>query len=260
MSYSPNFFENQFRCPTKHYEIKVAGKRLLYAYIRKNACTSFKGLINRKLHPRFVVKQIILGNRKGRYDIGGNMKYYSVKNNAQFKIDTYDEIIFVHRDPVSRFISVFTNKFIDNVGAEGIKNNFETLMNISFEEATFNDFMNYSKNEFSELDCHMWPQKSHLWDIDYSLPIPIDDLASVMSNSIGKNIAEKWFGRKINFSRSDGKEVLGYLDRRTVRELRKLQRKGYSIQKNNFMIHGLENFIQDRYEMDFHMIAASGNG
>ena len=259
--YRPVFADNDFRTPNSHYEVRIGGKRLLYTYIRKNACSSFKRIINRKPHPKYFVKNMLGREEHGRNHISGNMKYYLRQNDADLKIDKYDETVFVYRDPVERFISVFTNKFIDNFDkptAADIRANFEKLSNMPAGDATFIDFIKYSENDFSLLDCHLWPQKSHLWEIDYSLPISIERLQDEMSECIGRELAQKWFGKRVNASKTKGIEASQGFENTTVNELRKIQSDGVSISKNNFVFDGLNDYLADRYRMDVDMISAIG--
>ncbi len=78
MTYTPSFAAGEFWKPSPHYNITIGGRRILYAYIRKNACTAFKRLINRRLHPTYAIKKALGQEKNDRYHIQGNMKYFAL--------------------------------------------------------------------------------------------------------------------------------------------------------------------------------------
>jgi hypothetical protein len=254
MTYTPSFATDEFWKPSPHYGITIGGKRILYAYIRKNACTAFKRLINRRLHPKYAVKMALGQEKHDRYHIQGNMKYFALPRKGDIDPTRYDEIIFVYRDPVDRFVSVFTNKFVDDDNNVDIRTNFEGLTGIDLEDATFRDFMLYAQNDFCSLDCHLAPQKSHLRNIPYSRPIALGQLSSTMTELIGAGAANEWFGRKVNASTTSGSIGTEKALDLPVSELRNRQRQGTALHKSNFITDELEDFIHIKYEQDYKMI------
>lgn len=260
MQYKPEFSRTEFHRPSGHYEIEIAGRRLLYAYIRKNACTAFKHMLNRKPHPKFVLNRAIGRERNSRYHISGNMKYYRVHGDLHHRVSSYDHILFVYRDPLDRFLSVFINKFIDNAGATDIQNNFIDQTGKDVEISTFRTFMDYANREFSLLDCHMWPQKAHLEAIRYTDAIALGQLRSSMAEIIGQTPACKWFEGRRNSSRNDGTRIADHLSDVPVCRLRELQKQGKRITKANFISELLSEFIIEKYTVDYDMISCIHRG
>lgn len=183
--YTPKFEDNEFRCNTSHYKINAGDKAFIYAYIRKNACSSFKSLINRRPHPSFLLRRLFGYTRGRRLSINDGIAYFRTsKYEATSKRGHTN--IFVYRDPLSRFVSIFLNKFVDQNGAIDISNNYENIFGKTVHDSNFIDFIEYSNIDFSRLDCHLWPQKSHLWDLNY-LAIPQSNLLELMRDLIGTN-------------------------------------------------------------------------
>lgn len=258
MSYQVSFAENEFRCITGHYSIEIGGKRILYAYIRKNACTTFKNMINRNTHPLFKAMRMIGLERNALDHIDGNMKYSKKWLRPWTDFSKYDDTVFVYRDPVQRAISVYTNKFVDQSGIKMIRLNYETRTGKSFEEASFNDFVSYMDDNFADIDCHLWPQKSHLWEIEYSRPVKIQNLKDEMSTILGKDVAEKWFGKKVNSSAAtEAAEIEGIADM-PASKLRELKRDGANISIKNFVTDEFVSFVHEKYEQDYDMLAQIG--
>lgn len=256
MTYTPTFEPGEYRCPTTHYRIEIDGRKILYAYIRKNACTAFKMMINRDLHPAYVANAALGREPKDRYNINGNMRYFAVTPKALAADPVYDASVFVHRDPVARFVSVYTNKFIDVSGADDIRRNYEALTGLSFEQATFDDFMRYAGNDFAKLDCHLWPQKAHLWPIVYTAPVAIGDLEAGMAALIGPEAAHTWFGRKINASRTGEGPSDRILTDVPAADLRRLQAEGAVITAEAFVTDAVRAFVAEKYASDYAMLAA----
>lgn len=256
MTYLPTFEPGEFRCPTTHYRIEIGGRKILYAYIRKNACTAFKMMINRELHPAYVDNAALGREPKDRYNINGNMRYFAVTPKALAADPSFDASIFVHRDPVARFVSVYTNKFIDVSGADDIRRNYEALTGQSFDQASFQDFVRYAAADFARLDCHLWPQKAHLWPMPYSAPVAIANLEAGMAALIGAEAAHEWFGRKINASKAGEGPSEAILTDVPAADLRRLQADGAAITAGAFMTDAVRAFVADRYATDYAMLAA----
>ncbi|MDO6459000.1 sulfotransferase family 2 domain-containing protein [Celeribacter halophilus] len=167
MTYRPSFRLGEFRANTPQFFLpNEEGKTVLYTYIRKNACTSFKRLMLMKARRRVWRKQPDL--RK--------IREFRVKP----PVGHFDHSIFVWRDPFERAVSTYVNKFVQRSGNEDIFNSFQDVTGKDPISATFRDFIDYLQNPFSKLDPHAWPQKSHLLEIEYSFPIEMKELARVM--------------------------------------------------------------------------------
>ena len=255
MAYRPLFTRHEFHHNTGHYEINLGGRKILYAYIRKNACTAFRRLLNDEYHRLHPSTDGARQRKREDFLLSGNMKTFLVLRKDLNDVSAYDNTMFVYRNPLDRLISVFTNKFIANKGAKDIARNFENLTGLDFDEATFSDFMSYAQNDFEKLDRHLWPQKAHLWDIEYTDAISMDRLQQSMKGLIGGRHAKRWFGRKVNSSSDLRTESSQALTSVPVSELRGYQEAGKHIGKRNFITEDVKGFAFDRYSQDFEMIA-----
>ncbi|WCR15567.1 sulfotransferase family 2 domain-containing protein [Paracoccus seriniphilus] len=182
--YKPKFHNGEFRRPDLQYFIPNSeGKTILYTYIRKNACSAFKRIIN---------------DKTGGSGISGMKDFRWDRKSINF-----DCAIFVYRKPFERFVSAFSNKFIQRSGNRDIFENFAKLTGKDPSTATFRDFVDYAELPFKDIDAHVWPQKSHLLDIEYTHAINIDKLSEVMSKEFPS--LSRYFNNKVNKSmyRSD---------------------------------------------------------
>jgi hypothetical protein len=248
------FSDSEFRAPSQHFIIRAGNKKVCYAYIRKNGCSGFKKLINKTPHPIVKLKKYLGIKTAFRDGYIKNLKYFAIKP-EKISDTRFDEILFVYRDPIDRFISVYTNKFLDGGGNKDIKTNYEFLMNKSFSEASFYDFIEYAQNSFADLDCHLWPQKSHLLDISYTKAINLTHLHKSMIDVIGITEADKYFLRKSNYSTvSDIKGVSANLSHISASILKELSSEGLLLNKRCFMSDRLVNFIHEKYQTDYAMI------
>ncbi len=265
--YTPSFKENEFRHQTAHYKLDIAGQRILYAYIRKNACTAFKFLINRMLDPKFLDRTSIGLESNGSGDLRRKMRNLKHPENQDVDLQAFDHIIFIYRDPVDRFVSVFSNKFIDgdgkNGGAagakskdskrKGIKVDFQERYGKRASEASFEDFTRYAEEGFENLNCHLWPQKAHLLKVPYR-PIALKSLKAEMSEIIGAAKAQEFFGLRVNASISDEAADDTPLSKLSVSELRELKTQGIKLKKENFITNDLRSFISEKYWQDYEML------
>jgi len=228
MSYKPSFKTDEFHKPSRHYEVGINGGTLLIAHIRKNASSALK------IFHQNENSKIIKAKQR-------NSKNYSHK-------------IFFYRDPLTRFLSIFLNKFVNNSYARDIKKNYLELNRKSIEAMRFIDFVEYSKNDFSQLDCHFRPQKSHLWEIEYDSPININNLHDSMSRLIGQRKSDVYFSKKINKSHGGAQLIDDLLLDKNITELRELKNHGYTLLPSNFISPDIETYVKQRYSVDYEMI------
>ncbi|TCP58409.1 sulfotransferase family protein [Rhodovulum bhavnagarense] len=246
--FTPNFTPSEFRRPTTHYMIEANGQRILYAYIRKNACTSFRRFI-----AGHSLRGMIAPGKLPDLDISAARVPRPGPTERLDLILSFDRRIFIYRDPVDRFISTFANKFIDNSAARDIQNKFKKYTGIEVEDATFLDFLRYAQQDFRYLDCHLWPQKSHLWDIPYTDAIELNFLKTSLVNMIGAKHAAAWFGATTNASKtSQNKETRSLFDY-PVSELRTIAKREV-ISKHSFQAPTLARMINEKYASDYDMI------
>lgn len=243
----------------------MGGKKLLYAYIRKNASSTFRAYINQKTHPKYlldpknILKKLMGMDLKNRNHIDGNMKYFRHSWSKTVKGDSYDAIIFVYRDPLERLLSTFKNKFIDDIYASGIQRNFEELTGCEAEQATFTSFVEYTYNDFSRLNPHVTPQKSALWELNYT-PIKPSHLNKVMREITDLEQTDSFFGSKRNASEKsvdcyeDGYDS-GPLYNTSVCDLRVIAKEGRALPITNFISNEIRDKLRSRYAQDYEMIA-----
>lgn len=261
----PSFGPDEFHAPAPHYRIDIEGRRLLYAYIRKNASSAFKLLIGRRRHPRWMIRRMLRRTRGGRHDLHGNLASWQVPPEA-IGSSGFDDIFFVYRDPAARFVSLFLNKFVDGARSRGLWRDFSRAMNAtSLEAVTLRDFMRWAERPFHELNPHLWPQKAHLLEITYTRAIALPELPDAMVELIGPEAARRWFGRRVNASSPTGGTRPGGLAtaaRRGVEsaepllldcpvvELRSLRAAGEPVDALRLSTAELHEFVLRRYAAD----------
>ena len=229
MTYRPIFKDDEYHKPSRHHEIETDKGTILYAHIRKNASTAFTKLCSSE-----------------------NSKIVRIKNKNSKQ---YVGKVFIYRDPLARFISIFLNKLVYNTRASDVIENFYSLTSHKIETSKFNDFVEYTQHDFSKLDCHLRPQKSHLWDIEYDNTINIDDLYESMRQYLGPEKSHIYFSKKINSSHSEGKITQESLTDKTINELRQMCNEGVALKPHNFFSSALQEYVQDRYQSDYEMIS-----
>ena len=104
MKFRPVFSSDEFRCEASHYVLpKIAGRKVLYTYIRKNACSAFKQLMCRD-HTKLAVQsdesgEILVSNLEDRKEQG---KEFNIR---------IEEINRYFIDPGDIQIESFTNSY-----------------------------------------------------------------------------------------------------------------------------------------------------
>jgi hypothetical protein len=157
-----------------HFRLPIGGKRVVYAYIRKNACSAFKRAAG--LPSSAHVGQLV--------------------ENFRWRLwQPSDAAIFVYRDPVERLVSLYRNKILDGDGNSDILHSYESIMNE--EPSSFERFVEFA---VLEADPHCIPQYRHLKPIRYTHAIAIDRLHEIMTSIVGEEAAEP-FRHKVNSSR-----------------------------------------------------------
>lgn len=252
--YRPQFAPDEFRARSYHYRIEIGGKRLLYCYIRKNACSAFKRLIARRMPAKYWVRAALRGSFADRYEIEGGLNGFALPMQRVVDPAAYDHIVFVTRDPAERFVSAYLNKFVDVSGADRIGQKYEAATGAAFDDARMVDFMGWSRMGFDRLDPHLWPQKAHLWDLPYTA-VPITGLQAGMARLIGPEAAAAFFAQKVNAS--DGQAAADYADLTDVpaRDLRAMRAAGRAVTRANFLTPALRAHVAEIYAADVAMLA-----
>lgn len=157
-----------------HLSFNLGGKRIRYAYIRKNGSSSFK---------------VALG-----FDPSTSVSIIRRKNWHR-SFGHHDAKIFVWRDPEERLISLFRDKIVAKNNAVEIIDCYRKVM--GEEPSTFEKFVRFS---VLGADPHCWSQSSHLMPMRYTHAIPLDCLYQVMSEIVGSAAAAP-FRERTNESR-----------------------------------------------------------
>lgn len=175
-----------------HFRLKVAGKRIAYCFIRKNASSAFKNLFK-----EFSPHCRVTPDNDSLY--AAMREHHSIKKKNP--LDGFDHTIFVYRDPSARIVSLFKNKFISRQNNDRILVNYRLVTGCDPELATFRDFVfDYLRPDFSTIDRHALPQAYHLRPAVYTDAIELSDLHDHMCSILGEQIAERHFRSRINSS------------------------------------------------------------
>ena len=229
-----------------HFRFRISGRRFVYCYIRKNACSSFKALIRDSYIARGVPPFLVEGpiRRLARFARLRNLR----------DVERADEVFFVYREPVERVISMFNNKVVAERGNEDARSNIERQTGRPLEALTFRSFVeDYVAQLDAELDLHLVPQARHLLPIDYSRAIPLADLHDEAVTMFGGEIAGRYFSRPVNESGS-------LLDHRpqtdvAVAELQQnFRATGTYPSKSALLAPDLEVRLRQLYAADYEMI------
>lgn len=237
----------------RHFTLRLGKKRLVYCYIRKNACSAFK-LLFEQYSPH-----------KGKRSNYNTPYEFMAKNHAMKKggkLEKYDHSIFVYRDVIERSVSLFCNKFIQCDGNEGIFDNYLSITGQNPERASFSEFVElYLSNDFAQLDPHTHPQSHHLRPERYTDAIPLHALHAEMSRIVGPAIADNVFARPRNSSTHLSVlplENAGALPADTLRDL--LLAHGQMPTVGAFLTDGLRQRIEHVYRDDLTMLATIAEG
>lgn len=168
-----------------HFAWECGGRRIVYAYIRKNACSAFKN---------FIVSASDGGPREGESKMDWLLRTY--RADYRRDIARADHTVFVHRDPVDRAVSTFTNFFVRRALDTDLVSEYARVTGCDPSDATFEDFVfRYLPHA---TDPHTRAQVDHLLPIVYSDSIAIESLQRGMALILGTEAAEKHFGRRAN--------------------------------------------------------------
>ncbi|MES3675212.1 glycosyltransferase [Halomonas elongata] len=202
MSYNPRQLFPEKKGFSPDFLFQNDGVSFFYTYIRKNASTSFKKLF-KLMHP---------GLCPGKEpSLSCMAKYAQVNDLTPEEIDrSFENKVFVYRDPVERVFSVYKNKLIQQDGAEDL---LEKLSKASGRDPglfTFCDFVNdyvalLETERWKEVDAHLYPQVWHLLPITYNMAIPMEHVHREMLKVLPKDICDKAF--EVPSNRTDSGSV-----------------------------------------------------
>lgn len=177
--------------PGLHLAFRANGKKFLYCYIRKNACSSFKRLI------------VMRSKHRERLSEFPSRLQFMRQFHAVREIDAaaFDHSILILRDPLERVVSVWKNKFVQRNGHEDIFASYARVTGQDPETATFADFMTrYLGRPFADLDVHLRPQSQDLAPMVYSDALLLKNLHAHMTGLLGAHIADRFFLKPVNSS------------------------------------------------------------
>lgn len=174
-----------------HFEVEVNGINIVYAYIRKNGCSSWK---------RFFAGVSPYKEEAKGYDnlIGFMGKYHKIRKKE--KIDRNSNNIVVLREPLERFYSGFINQFLMRVDRpSSLHGSVNDFFEKSFSEVTLEDFVfSYLQQKNDEIDAHFWSQSSHMAEVEYHHKWLIQNLFSEASGLFGEDVAKEYFLKRAN--------------------------------------------------------------
>lgn len=172
-----------------HFVFTAGGRQILYCYIRKNACSSFK--------------KLMVGGCS-REGFANQFELLKARHGVAFSegLPRVDHAIFVYRDPFERMASLYVNKFVQISKAADIQRAYREVTGQRPEEASFADFVTSYLSDPRARDPHIRPQRRHLLPIRYTEAIPLRRLHEAMTAILGAELAERHFARPANATRS----------------------------------------------------------
>jgi len=233
-----------------HFTLEVGGKRIIYCYIRKNACTAFKKLF--LAHSIAEPKPV-----EGENPIDFMIRHHR----ARFPRDYFaaQHIIFVYRDPIERVVSVFRNKFVEEKGNSDIFESFQRLTGLDPYKCTFREFVNvYLQYEWRKLDPHLRPQYRHLLPVQYTDAIPLERLHEYMLCIVGEEVADRIFKNRTNASQDSCRDEQA---EETVCDIpadelsRRLRQENIMPSTNSFLDESLKRRLRLLYREDVDMVS-----
>lgn len=127
-----------------HLTLPLGGKRIRYAYTRKNGCSCFKAALG--YPPATRISEIAQRHRSRWHH-------------------RIDASIFVWQDPEKRLVSLYRNKILDGRTNDDLLHRYRATM--GEEPSSFERFAEFAA------DPHCLPQAAHLHPIIYTHAIPL---------------------------------------------------------------------------------------
>jgi hypothetical protein len=234
--------------PGLHFSFEIRRKRILYCYIRKNACSAFKHMIvvrspHRAQLGKFPSRLKFLRHHHGARDI---------------RAEEHDHTIFVWRDPVERLLSVWRNKFIQRDGNRDIFASYAATTGRDPAQASFAEFLEaYMAKPLPDLNVHVHPQHAALAPIRYSDALPLRDLHDHMVPIIGPKPAARFFRQATNATLAPAGDTPADARTRTADDLhRHWKETGAMPAASAFLAAGDADHIRALYAADTRMLAA----
>jgi hypothetical protein len=191
-----------------HFWFEFAGRRFAYAYVPKNACTSFKNFI-------VSTSKFKTSDLPQHEKIKFLLTHHRISGVADIR--STDFTLFVYRDPVERFLSVFKNKFIVQRGDNKLTGRdlsaFDNVRRTAgCDPASMSahglliDFLAKHLSRRNArlsptVDHHFLPQRYCIGTLNYRIAIDIANLHARMADLVGEEAAERYFKRPENATR-----------------------------------------------------------
>lgn len=179
-----------------HFHITINGVDLVYTYIRKNACSSWK---------RMFVGQSRYAGRKREYSSRLQFMLDNHRIRGKRTIHSVPYRIVCIREPCSRLVSGFLNQIVCRSGT-GSRVIDEVSRSIQQEVRTisFRRFVAgyLDQQPVSRMNPHFVPQSTHMKDVDYTHYVPMERLCVAMESIVGEEVARAYFGKPSNVTGS----------------------------------------------------------
>lgn len=227
------------------------GTSICYSYIRKNACSAFKLLLQ---------EEVV--HCTSWQDASKALQCQSLHQAAASDIR-----LFVYRDPIERIVSGYINKCIQMSGNADVASSIKRSTGLIVDEISFDQFVNlYLVNVLDSpdsVDAHFHPMQWHLLPMEYNCAVPIEVLEQAMKSILGDSIGSLYFSRPVNRSnqllkRTDINSGLTGVDS-TCRPLDLISRskcRHQDFHGFDFVSPALRDVLHRLYLDDFNMIEA----
>lgn len=222
----------------------VNGKKFLYTYIRKNACSSFKNFY----------RHLNLDGNKNYPNLPDIMIRNSAVNQNKIPSNCLYKC-FVYRNPIDRVFSCFKNKLIEGKTSPEFRSGLLNACKQKIENITFKSFIFDYLTKLPKVDVHLTPQQWHLLPIVYNKPMEIKNLYNEMTDIIGEELSTKHFKKLRNASAGSRSEYsLTNEDTPLKVHMANLKNDNLMPSLESVMTSEIQNTIQKIYRCDFDMI------
>lgn len=172
--------------------MQIGDESIVYCYIRKNACSAFKGLFLKESKYRSANYRV--NNYKSLF-FYHRVRFVCSARRAKWRV-------FVYRDPFDRTVSFFRNKLIAQRDSRAAERNVLELTGVDPNKLTFSSFVQrYITLPQHVIDPHARTQRSHLLDLDYNCVSTLATLHSDMKTVLGARLADRYFATNVNSTR-----------------------------------------------------------
>lgn len=234
-----------------HLAFETTHERFVYAYLRKNGCTSMKN---------FLLAHYNISYKHDLDKINQLVKHLSVMR--------YDEIqnvqsLLVLREPVLRLCSLFRNKLIERPDSSFLPQRVAARTSRDPAEMTFHEFVELYltpcivDGDTEALDVHCLPQAVQLWPIHYNRVFLLKDLPQAAHELFGAETAQRYFERKVNASANELSDVEAA--DRPASELRAAFDERHQTPSDRALLTAdLEQRLRELYAVDYALMEMAG--